>query len=180
MYDIKELLSRPSVQQALAEDEEFLYELYVLLGKESPKLTDFFLRHNINPFDYINEACEYMFEGMDMSIADLRGVVVVQKGAFRDCVKLESVIFDKVEDIMDGAFVGCLELDNVILPSTCKNIGEAAFAWCLNLKHIEIPESVENIGMNAFGGAGDLVIRCKENSAAHKYAFANYFKVELI
>ena len=47
-----------------------------------------------------------------------------------------------------------LYMDEVVLPSTLKKIGEFAFANCKYLKHIDIPEGVETIESFAFHYSG--------------------------
>ena len=59
---------------------------------------------------------------------------------------------------------------HVYLGNKVQSIGSQAFADCPNLVYIEIPASVFSIAADAFQGSPNVVIGCKENSAA--YAFA--------
>lgn len=56
----------------------------------------------------------------------------------------------RVKYIADGAFYGCLDLDEITLSNTVVSIGDYAFAKCGGLRTIEIPDSVTSIGKRAF------------------------------
>lgn len=67
------------------------------------------------------------------------------------------VIQEGVIDIQDGgalrvegAFVGCENLETVSLPSTLKTIGYGAFVECDNLREINLPEGLTSINDYAF------------------------------
>lgn len=67
------------------------------------------------------------------------------------------MIQDGVIDIQDGedlrvegAFVGCENLETVSLPSTLKKIGYGAFVECDNLREINLSEGLTSIGDYAF------------------------------
>ena len=62
-----------------------------------------------------------------------------------------------ITNIGDGAFYGCNNLTNVIVPSSVTSIGNHAFAYCENLISVTIPDSVINIGKNAFNECPNLV-----------------------
>lgn len=62
-------------------------------------------------------------------------VTIVEKKAFSNCERLISVeMFEGVQEIGDGAFEWCLDLRNVVIPSTVKNIGTRAFYQCKSLR----------------------------------------------
>ncbi len=54
-----------------------------------------------------------------------------------------------VEIVRSKAFYKCLDLTEIVLPSTLKSIEEKAFFRC-NLKSITLPDSLEFIGKDAF------------------------------
>lgn len=66
----------------------------------------------------------------------------------------ETVTFDgisyTVTAIGDHAFIDCVGLTKVIIPSTVVTINESAFSGCSQLKDITIPVSVTQIGSCAF------------------------------
>lgn len=55
-----------------------------------------------------------------------------------------------VTKIGNGAFAGCEELTNVIIPNTITVIGERAFNGCIGLTSVIIPDSVITINEEAF------------------------------
>ena len=50
-----------------------------------------------------------------------------------------------LETIDRNAFYNCKNLDNVVLPSTLKELGEMAFIYCESLMKIAIPEGITTI-----------------------------------
>ena len=52
-------------------------------------------------------------------------------------------------------------------------IGAGAFRGCVNLRQISIPSSVKDIAADAFDGCAGLVIVCEAGSYAQQYADAN-------
>lgn len=56
----------------------------------------------------------------------------------------------RVKYIADGAFYGCLDLDEITLSDNIVSIGDNAFANCGGLKAIDIPNTVTSIGKKAF------------------------------
>ena len=58
--------------------------------------------------------------------------------------------------IPDNAFLGCHNLQTIILPQSLQKIGDQAFLGCYNLQTISIPASVKEIGGAAFNGCTRL------------------------
>lgn len=52
--------------------------------------------------------------------------------------------------LKDGAFYDFSDVENIILPSTLRQIGNDAFCYCHSLRSITIPDSVQKVGSNAF------------------------------
>ena len=100
------------------------------------------------------------------------------QGIFRSCWKLSSITFkgelseikdymfadsnlenfilpSGVKNIGNSAFLRC-EFDSITIPPSVTSIGEEAFSYCSNLKNIEIPASVIYVGSNAFNGCRSL------------------------
>lgn len=48
------------------------------------------------------------------------------------------------------AFLGCVKLENVLLPDRLIKVGDNAFRDCISLKRVALPDSVESIGESAF------------------------------
>ena len=64
----------------------------------------------------------------------------------------------ELTEISDYAFSGCVDLQEVKIPSTVIKIGKYAFYNCSNLTKIEIPKSIEEIAENAFEGCTSLKV----------------------
>lgn len=88
------------------------------------------------------------------------------------------------------AFENCTTLEKVILPEGIKTIGFGAFFNCKSLKSIYIPKTVETIGELVFSQGDweeneesytnlDIIIYCRKNSAAYRWAVENDFSVVL-
>lgn len=81
-----------------------------------------------------------------------------------------TVIYNSITGIGDGAFCGFNGIVNVVLPDKLKSIGKGAFAYCENLEWIYIPDSVTKIGEDVFYGCPeDFYVMCKEETAAFEY-----------
>ncbi len=61
-----------------------------------------------------------------------------------------------VIEIESQCFLGCEDLESIILPETIITIGSLGFQDCINLKSIKIPESVTSLGNQCFYGCTNL------------------------
>ena len=61
-----------------------------------------------------------------------------------------------VSKIADGAFKGCTNITEVVLPSKLKTIGENAFEGCTNLKIVRIQKKLHKIEVDAFKDCNNL------------------------
>lgn len=106
-------------------------------------------------------------------------VTALQYYSFSGCTKLEKVVLPNdsqlktinymafantglkeiacpsVQQIKDSAFLGCRNLETVVLGDQLVSIGNHAFALT-GLRRIDIPDSVTSIGVDAFGNCGKL------------------------
>ena len=101
------------------------------------------------------------------------GVISDTPGFVAFCEKL--VINEGITAIGNWIFASSIsQLNELVLPSSLKSIGDNAFAECTNLNTVVIPGSVENIGASAFRNCNitSLTIGdgCKTIGA---YAFQN-------
>ena len=89
----------------------------------------------------------------------------ISESAFDWCEKLESIDLSgtKITEIRDKAFIGCVVLPTVKLPSTLTTIGQFAFYKCGKLTGIELPESLTSIGYEAFAESGLVSITIPKN-----------------
>lgn len=70
---------------------------------------------------------------------------------------IESVEINKnVKFIMSYAFINCISLKEIKIPSGVIGIGDSAFNNCQNLEQVEIPTSITIIGNRVFAGCGKL------------------------
>lgn len=105
----------------------------------------------------------------------------IEKFAFKKCSSLEKIkIPNNVRKIGKGAFHACKKLKTITLSKKLKELGDSAFLGCKRLKNITILSTVKKMGSNLFGENKKLQIKCKKNSAAHKYAKKNKLKYKLI
>lgn len=103
---------------------------------------------------------EYMFYNSDYygekpsvisKIILPKSTLRIDKGAFRECKKLESIdISNSVTSIGDLVFCGCTRLTNIDIPNSVTSIGENTFYKCTSLTDINIPNSVTSIENQAF------------------------------
>ena len=62
---------------------------------------------------------------------------------------------DSVQALL-GSFVGCVSLEEVVLPDSLSSIGYYAFLGCFSLESVTIPDSVTSIGNSAFNVCSSL------------------------
>ena len=97
--------------------------------------------------------------------------------AFYNCSRLKNIEFKKpVSTISRSAFNRCTALESIALPHGCKKICTYAFRTCKSLRKIVIPSSVDIIEPDAFLESPNVVIYCKKDSAAERYAIENGLK----
>ena len=102
--------------------------------------------------------------------------------AFYSCEELENLYFPaQLRTIGRSAFYGCNNLTEVILAENLEKVGSYAFAWCQNLKDVYLPATLTKIPDELFGyqKPTDLILHCKEGSAAHEYAVRFGYQVKL-
>lgn len=118
----------------------------------------------------VTEIGEFAFAGCD----DLQIVVLGSKVekisgfAFWGCTKLSSVTLGAVKTVGTGAFMSCVSLVEVTVPTTCATIGEKAFNGCSSLVAANMFDHCPAIGADAFAGcANGFVIGCSAGAAAN-------------
>ena len=80
-----------------------------------------------------------------------RQVLGIMAGAFKERTGITGVyLLDGILAIEDEAFMGCVNLEVIEIPSTVVRIGENAFAGCENLKEIVLPKELKVIEAGAF------------------------------
>lgn len=107
-------------------------------------------------------------------------VTTISSALFYNCSSLRKVFLsDNITEIEEEAFKGCSSLSNPWIPEGLKKIGDRAFMDCKSVDMLFIPDSVEIIGENAFANCSNLLISCRENSYAHRYAQRNNLPFQL-
>ncbi|OHT15708.1 hypothetical protein TRFO_13872 [Tritrichomonas foetus] len=84
-------------------------------------------------------------------------VKIIEENAFMDCVDLVRVFLpSNIEKIGSCAFCGCVSLESISLPKNLKIIDESSFNGCEGLRSLKIPEHVEIIEYGAFQDCSNL------------------------
>lgn len=114
----------------------------------------------------------YAFAGLYLTSVKIEsGVEIIEKGAFSDCDKIESIdIPGSVKEIYWYSFLGCTSLKSVEIGQGTKIIGRAAFKGCTELKSVYVPDSAEVFGKYIFNDCPSLTVVCSKDSAARSYA----------
>lgn len=120
------------------------------IGKEAFYNCTNFTNHTL--FGNVKTIGNYAFYGCGFTEFDLSDVESLGSDVFVGCKNLQKVILpNNLIELPDGIFRACTSLTNVSLPSTLEIIGDGAF---LNsgLTDIEIPSSVTTFKSSAFEG----------------------------
>ena len=70
---------------------------------------------------------------------------------------LKKVIITDCNYLQAGAFYGCVDITDIVLPVSMTSIGQQAFRYCTMLKNVNIPRNVTNIGSLAFARCNSLI-----------------------
>lgn len=85
------------------------------------------------------------------------GVEEIGESAFKECVKLETVILpETLQEIGNESFRGCSKLRKIDIPENTNKIGESAFRDCVSLKSLKIGNKKIKIGERAFENCAEL------------------------
>lgn len=87
------------------------------------------------------------------NVISVFGGDVDKDGVFRDCKKLQTVVFEKkskTKYIASNAFSSCEKLKSIKLPSSLVSINAEAFYKCSSLKKVSFPKKLKTIGYKAF------------------------------
>lgn len=94
------------------------------------------------------------------------GVDVINKGVFKNCSTIKSLLLSSTSEIGASAFEGCSSLATINLTESMVNIGDRAFYNCTNLFSVLSQSTTPpTIGSDVFGNcSSDLKIFVSENS----------------
>lgn len=110
---------------------------------------------------------------------DIPGNVVKCREAFNNCKSLRSVVFRDGLRAIWGTFLGCSELETVIIPASATQISRSAFAGCGNLRDVWIYSDTADMDYTAFvreyntqlfADSPNLTVHAHRGSNAHMYA----------
>ena len=76
---------------------------------------------------------------------------------------IELIIADTVEEIGDGAFSGCTNLEKITWGSSIHTIGRDAFTRCISLESLHLPDSLKWVGGDAFASSGLTYVEFEDN-----------------
>ena len=75
----------------------------------------------------------------------------IEEGAFMGCVNLQQIsIPEAVNSISASTFSGCKNLHSIQLPMQLTSIGSSAFQNCVSLQGLLLPQALTSIGAHAF------------------------------
>ena len=85
------------------------------------------------------------------------GIKKIGERAFLDCVRLESLnLPSSIEELCVACFKGCA-LKQVVIPTRLKEIPKSSFMECSNLSDVFIPSTITSIDNIAFAGCPNLM-----------------------
>ena len=67
------------------------------------------------------------------------------------------VVADGVTHVPAGAYLGRVDIREVVLPASLVSIGDFAFAHCTGIVSLHLPDALEDIGDSAFYGCAGIV-----------------------
>lgn len=93
-----------------------------------------------------------------LAILDLSDAKIVKGGDYYyyNATYKFQYCYTSDDAIGDGAFVECVSLVNITLPSSITRIGDHAFEGCGNLNNINLPSGITWIGEDAFRSCSSL------------------------
>lgn len=128
----------------------------------------------------------YILPNLDDYVIPESVIAICEQANRYDQNRTKIYIPGNVKIIGDGAFHNCAKLESVIFEEGIEEIGSYSFAGNTKLKSITIPDSVTKIGENAFGiniygkVIEDFVLYGSEGSEAQRYAEETGIKFEAV
>jgi uncharacterized repeat protein (TIGR02543 family) len=120
----------------------------------------------------------YAFNHHTTSVTIPASVTAIHDYAFKNCVNLESVVFEEnsgLESLGKYAFADCTSLTSINLPASLTTIATYAFSGCTALTEISIPAGVTELSDYLFSGCTELTTVLLQDglSGIGAYAFNN-------
>lgn len=128
-------------------------KIHVGAFRECKKLTTIDLKNvqQIGEEAFLN--CEKLLE---INIPNT--VYMIGEYAFKDCENARKLIWNTHQPVMigDNAFDGCINLEEIELPSGLTDLSSGLFNGCKKLNKIKLPDSLVILGESVFGGCKKL------------------------
>jgi len=115
----------------------------------------------------LNDNIEIIETGVFNNCINITSITIPAKvktlyATFMGCFNLEKVVLpNELEELFGDVFINCCNLNTIILPPNLKKIGTQTFNNCEKLEKIVIPRSVEKVGYEAFVKCESLTIFCE-------------------
>ncbi|MCQ2188561.1 MAG: leucine-rich repeat domain-containing protein [Paludibacteraceae bacterium] len=103
----------------------------------------------------IPQECFYGCSSLD-SLVIPKKANYLYDSAFAYCGIRYLEIENSNENIYEGVFAGCKNLETVVLPEQLRNLGNGTFADCSGLKRITLPNELTSIKANLFKNCSSL------------------------
>lgn len=109
------------------------------------------------------------------SVEIIGNVEEIRNGCFYECSQLEELtISDNVKILGHHSFFGCYKINNLIIPESVNSIGGQCFAYCNSLTTITFKSvTPPDLGNNAFFSSGNLETIYVPAESVEAYKAAN-------
>ncbi len=97
------------------------------------------------------------------------GYTCIDEDVFAHTQIMKVTLPETLKTIRKQAFMYCTDLKEINIPKSVSQIGFQAFSMCESLETITLSGNIRRIDSTAFHGCDKLVVRCPENSYAHRY-----------
>lgn len=179
---IKNFLKEPEVQGYLESNNlDPLYEYFDDTPELRRELTNFLLKLNINPIEYVTNTYPQMYSNTNITkITIPETILYIKPYCFENCKNLRFVtLHEGLKALYESVFEGCTVLQEIVIPESVKYIGPDCFEGCLSLKHVTILGDHVKIDDSSLG-TGNFILRCYKDSSAHQMALECDLPHELI
>ncbi len=103
----------------------------------------------------INDATFYACRNLsDITLPS--SVREIGENAFHSCNKLPSIDLSNIQTLKAGAFAGCFQLENVMIPEDWEVLEDNVFSACTSFTEIQLPKNLKKIGARTFNGCTNL------------------------
>ena len=114
--------------------------------------------YEINAGPQLQEIGNFSFSGCSQlrTLHTTDNIRRIGRYSFSNCSNIDSICIYKVNDIPDGAFYNCKNLNHIIISNSLNRIGQYSFYNCSNLRNMVLPQTLKKIEQSAFKGCSHL------------------------